>query len=154
MTESHNYTFVPARKDHLQALAGLERDMFGVHGYPLFVIRQMFDVLDDCMVVAEDGDGVVAGYAVGVLQSGRTTAWLLSLAVNPAHRRRGLGKKLIERIADIIRKRNGKELLLTVDPSNDGAISLYRRCGFEDAGFEPDCFGPGEDRNLMRLLLQ
>ena len=46
---------------------------------------------------------------------------------------------------------------LTVEPANDAAILLYRSLGFRpeppDGGMRRDYFGPGEDREVMCLVL-
>ena len=73
-------------------------------------------------------DGVVAGYAAMVnLSSG----WRIgSIAVDEAHRNKGIGARLIEDLADIARSRGAGYLLLEVRESSSAARHLYAKMGF------------------------
>jgi HAD superfamily hydrolase (TIGR01509 family) len=57
----------------------------------------------------------------------------LSLAVAPEHRRRGLGRDLVERALREAAAAGHRELSLSVEPANP-ALRLYERLGFERVG--------------------
>ncbi len=61
-------------------------------------------------------------------------AEILTLAVDPAHRRKGIARRLIEAAA---RQLPADTLFLEVAEDNDPAISLYRSVGFEETGRRP-----------------
>ena len=61
---------------------------------------------------------------------------LLLIAVNPAVRRRGIGRKLLEDLAASARTRGAKRLLLEMRRGNP-AEALYRSCGFSPIGERP-----------------
>jgi ribosomal-protein-alanine N-acetyltransferase len=96
--------------------------------------------------------GKVAGYCV---------AWILfehvhiqNLAVHPAHRREGLGRRLLERALAEGRERGAKAALLEVRRSNAPAQSLYRSLGFVEAGARLQYYSrPREDALLFRKEL-
>jgi ribosomal protein S18 acetylase RimI-like enzyme len=77
-------------------------------------------------------EGRLIGYCL--LFSNGEFSELMSLAVHPDVRRRGLGMFLLcacmERAAD----KGHTTMHLTVDVKNEGAAQLYRKCGFKDAG--------------------
>jgi ribosomal protein S18 acetylase RimI-like enzyme len=52
------------------------------------------------------------------------------LAVQPAHRGRGIGRLLLEEVERRARARGSSKLTLEVHASNEGAMRLYRRFGF------------------------
>ena len=72
---------------------------------------------------------------------------ILNLGVEPAARRRGVARALVERaFAD-----TGRPVYLEVRASNSGAIGFYRRLGFEEAGRRVRYYShPAEDAIVMR----
>ncbi|MFI6853030.1 GNAT family N-acetyltransferase [Streptomyces sp. NPDC050416] len=139
-----------ATEEDLPSLAQLDRDVFGDAAYPFFVLRQLFDV-GHTLVAAQDGDELCA-YALASVKGGE--GWLLSLAVAPRHRGHGVGRSLLLHMLLHLRSRLVRKVVLTVEPSNTTAMTLYQSLGFtcEDAPRE-DYFGPGESRLLMTLSL-
>ena len=84
-----------------------------------------------------------------VAENGRR--WLIAMWTDPVARGRGVGRALVEATAEFTRVAGSRELFLHVTESNNAAASLYRSCGFEDAG-------PGEPHDdrptrQMRLTL-
>jgi ribosomal-protein-alanine N-acetyltransferase len=61
-------------------------------------------------------------------------AEILTLAVAPEHRRRGLGRALVERMADWARLSGAGALFLEVARDNDAGLALYRAAGFAEVG--------------------
>lgn len=55
---------------------------------------------------------------------------LLSICVLPSYRRRGVAENLVCEYLSMMRKKNLKYCLLSVDPNNAKAIRLYERVGF------------------------
>jgi ribosomal-protein-alanine N-acetyltransferase len=56
---------------------------------------------------------------------------LTDLAVDEAHRRRGIARSLVERVVDEARSLGKQRLLLEVRSKNLPAVALYRQLGFE-----------------------
>lgn len=83
-------------------------------------------------IVAVDGDrgvGLVSGW---LLDSGN--AWLARLWVDPEARGAGLGRRLIEAVADWAAERGASWLELSVTANNLAASELYARAGFAETG--------------------
>ena len=68
----------------------------------------------------------------GLLSASRAAAerHILSVAVNPALRRLGLGRALVSATLTEARAMSARLLFLEVRRSNIAAIRLYRKCGF------------------------
>jgi ribosomal-protein-alanine N-acetyltransferase len=82
-------------------------------------------------LAARDGPAV-HGFILARAIAGE--AEILTLAVDPDHRRRGLGQALLA-AADIAARAAGAEtLFLEVAADNPAAIGLYQTAGFEPAG--------------------
>lgn len=100
-----------------------------------------------------DGNRLI-GYAVYSLVA--CEAHLLNITVEPNCAGRGLGRYLLESIADDCRERGAEMLYLEVRPSNTSAIALYESSGFAEIGVRKDYY-PGvdqrEDARVMALSL-
>jgi ribosomal-protein-alanine N-acetyltransferase len=73
-----------------------------------------------------------AGYIL--VQAIAGDAEILSLAVRPAMQGQGLGRRLVERALQDVRRRGAGRLLLEVAASNAPARALYGRLGFRAIG--------------------
>ncbi|OHX12750.1 GNAT family N-acetyltransferase [Chromobacterium sphagni] len=137
-----------ARQTDLAAVFTIEQAVFGSHVYPDFFFRQALDLWPDWFWLAEDESGAPIGYVLGAPSQQPDELWLLSLALLPACRGRGVGKALLQAALAAMRPR-ARGIQLTVDPANPAA-ALYQRLGFAVIGHDPGYFGPGEARWLMR----
>ena len=101
-----------------------------------------------------DGDGSMIAYAVAMLAVDE--AHLLNLSVARAYQRQGYGWKMLEWVAQCTRDYGARSLLLEVRPSNEPALRLYQRYGFERIGVRPGYYpavGGREDAVVMRVPL-
>ena len=80
-------------------------------------------------------------------------AFIHSLYVDREFRSKGIGKKLISEVINILKKENLESVELTVDPENMTVINLYKGFGFILVSLEKDEYGKAVDRYLMRLKL-
>jgi [ribosomal protein S18]-alanine N-acetyltransferase len=76
-----------------------------------------------------------------------------SIAVDPAMRRRGIARTLLEQMIE--RAGTDREYTLEVRTSNAPAITLYERFGFRSAGTRPRYYRDnGEDAVIMWRTLE
>jgi ribosomal-protein-alanine N-acetyltransferase len=61
-------------------------------------------------------------------------AEIITIAVARSHRRRGLGRRLMEAVLRDLHSTRTEALFLDVDEKNAAAIALYRRLGFREVG--------------------
>jgi ribosomal protein S18 acetylase RimI-like enzyme len=94
------------------------------------MVRLMTDA-DTVALVACDAQDRAQGFAV--MQFGDTRAHLVLLCVRPAHRRRGLARRLIEWLLASARVAGIESLHLELRADNAGARALYSRLGFTEA---------------------
>ncbi|PZS27595.1 MAG: ribosomal-protein-alanine N-acetyltransferase [Pseudonocardiales bacterium] len=94
---------------------------------------------------ARESDSLI-GY-VGLARVG-SEAEVHTLAVDPAHQRRGIGRALLRAILD---HAEGATVFLEVRTDNDSAIRLYRSEGFDVIGIRRGYYRPsGADAFTMR----
>lgn len=85
-------------------------------------------------------------------------AELLTMAVDPGHRRRGAGRALLEAVIDCTRIAGAASLFLEVGADNAVACSLYGQKDFRvvgrRAGYYQRGKAPNADALVMRLALR
>lgn len=95
--------------------------------------------------------GLIAGF-LDREAAGR--AWLVSMWVDRARRRLGIGRALIERVIGWAKTAHADQLLLHVTHTNDTARQLYERMGFVPTGGSmPHPRRPDLREDEMRLFL-
>ncbi len=80
-------------------------------------------------------------------------AEILTLAVAPAARRRGLGRALVDATADAARAHGATRLFLEVSARNAPAQALYAAAGFKRAGLRRRYYADGADALILALDL-
>lgn len=80
-------------------------------------------------------------------------AQVLQVAVDPAARRRGLGRRLLRAGLGVAAGRGAVECFLEVRPGNEAALALYAAEGFERVGRRSAYYQDGEDALVLRRAL-
>jgi ribosomal-protein-alanine N-acetyltransferase len=96
-------------------------------------------------------DGAVCGH-IGVKLI-FDEAHIMTLAVHPRRRRRGIARILVEAAFATLVSASTRLVHLEVRPSNLAARTLYRSLGFVETGVRPGYYGD-EDALLMTLNLR
>lgn len=97
-----------------------------------------------------DDDGFILWRAVG------GEAEILTLAVAPAARRRGLARCLVAQMLDLAARSGAQSMFLEVSDQNTAAMALYTGAGFEVAGRRAGYYETSagrQDALIMRLAL-
>ncbi|UED85632.1 GNAT family N-acetyltransferase [Streptomyces profundus] len=84
---------------------------------------------------AEGPVGMVTGVEMTHPDKG-TEMFLHELGVAPSHRRRGVGRGLVEALAELARERGCHGMWVAVDTDNEPALATYRSAG---GSFEGPC---------------
>lgn len=135
----------------IPAVAGLEKLCFG-DPWSENMIQSSMDSRLSCWLVAEL-DGCVVGY-VGS-ESVLDSADMMNIAVSPDYRQQGIAQALVGALMAQLQKKNVLFLLLEVRASNDPAIALYGKLGFEQVGRRPRYYrNPREDALILRKELR
>jgi len=120
----------PLATSDLDAIEVIER-----RAYPTPWSRSMFaselaKPTSICLGAFEGED--LVGY---VVNSRYVDAWhVMNVAVDPGHQRRGVATRLLERLFELTRDDERRGYTLEVRVSNDEAIHLYEKLGFEARG--------------------
>jgi ribosomal protein S18 acetylase RimI-like enzyme len=90
--------------------------------------------------------GLVVGFAIADRRRRNGLGWIASIGVHPAHRRRGIGRQLLEASEAAL---GTKRLRLTLRPSNHAARGLYDQAGYKEVDMWPGYYASGEDALVM-----
>lgn len=112
-------------------------------------------VFRDCLlagyncVVLEREDAVV-GYSILSVAAGE--AHILNLCVDPKFRQLGYGEQLLDEVLRRARLAEVREIFLEVRPSNETAMSLYRKKGFRLVASRPAYYQATDGREDAAVL--
>ena len=115
--------------------------------YPPYFLSQLARDNPDTFLVATVNSEII-GYAV--IDRWEEHDHLISIAVLPEHRRKGLGEKLLRELET--RHSGQRPLQLEVRQSNYAAIKLYSKMGYRPSGMTEGYYTDGEDAILMEKL--
>ena len=130
----------------LPAVLSIERRAFETPWSLAMFVLELSKPSGICLAIT-DGD-TLAGYLVC---SRYAEVWhLMNIAVIPEQRRRGIARRLLERLLD--EAGPNARYTLEVRTSNHGAIAMYEKLGFRRAGHRRRYYHDnGEDALIMWL---
>lgn len=120
------------------------------------VLRAIRDRETLAVVACENGKaggrGALAGFAI--MEFGDERAHLVLLAVRPAHRRLGIGQRLLEWMLQSARVAGMASIHLELRSGNEAARRFYRAMGFYETVLVPGYYRGGEGRKegAIRML--
>jgi len=112
--------------------------------------RKLYQKYPEEFIVAKD-KGKILGYAVGEAQ--KDCGKIISIAVYPAWRKKGIGKELANFLIEYFKKKNLKKISLQVRKNNLAAISFYKNLGFQILKTIKNYYQNGDDAYLMKRNL-
>jgi ribosomal-protein-alanine N-acetyltransferase len=136
-----------ANAEDLPALVVVEKKAFGPRQFPETLVREFLVDPDVITMVVED-ERIVAYTMLRVSQA-YETAEVLSLAVSPSYRRRGLGRKLLESLEGVAREYGMGTIMLCVRPDNLEATALYVSQGYTVLALCQGYYEDGSDAQMM-----
>jgi len=140
LTKTRDYALEPLTAADSPAIAEIHQEDF---------IRPWSDVEFSTLIGQETVFGFAAretgrggsppvGFVLARLAAGEGE--ILTVAVARAHRRQGLGWRLMDAVLRELHAQRAEALFLEVDETNVAAIALYRRLGFFEVGNRPDYY--------------
>ena len=141
----------------LDRAAALHGESFGPLGERAWTRQDLAGLLaaPGVMGLLLQAEGRDAGLAL--CRVAADEAELLTIAVRPAERRRGAGRRLLTAVIDHAREAGARALFLEVGADNPPARALYEAMGFRAVGTRTAYYrrggGPPADALIMRLSL-
>ncbi len=141
-----------ASSDDLASVIRIAKTTLTEH-YDDALFFTMLDLAGDTFLVARsDGDAAVMGFALAVRQT-PYEARLIVIAVDPGFQGQNVGKRLLSEVEKRLLRRGVMSITLEVRETNMGAISFYRRAGYEIGQSVPRYYSDGGRAIMMRKAL-
>lgn len=154
---SNEYIIREAKPEDLDAVIRLNRENLP-ENYPPYFFKMHRDKFPKAFLVAEF-KGEIVGYIMCRVERGHLytkekplgkQGHVISIAVTPRMRRKGIGTQLMLKAMKALREIYGvDEYYLEVRVSNRPAISLYEKLGFKKVHIIRGYYRDGEDAYLM-----
>ena len=119
--------FERLKEKHLDEVSALEQASFSMPWSRQLFIEELRSPERSFLLVAVE-EGKVLGYG-GFWLIGEEIN-IVTVAVNPKKRRKGLGRALVSELLKLGKEKNAKVATLEVRVSNEAAIKLYEGFGF------------------------
>jgi len=157
---SGDYTIRYAEGSDIASVMNVNAETLPEH-YSEYFYYEILNEFPETFIVAELG-GQVVSYIMCRVEYGLSVirrfglarkGHIISIATMPAHRGKGVGTALIQRAMEEMKKSGCKEVFLEVRVTNDEAVRLYRKLGFEVTGTMQGYYKDGESAYLMAQQL-
>lgn len=163
MTEASISTTTPAVSlrtmlhADLAAVLAIERNAFPTPWTPAFFEKELSTPFARLVVAVAQHEWQmpVQETVIGYTCRWRVTdeVHLLNVAVHPAWRGRGVGRRLMEAVMEEGRRTQARTVFLEVRAGNTSARRLYARLGFTEIGLRRGYYGVGQDAIVMERRL-
>jgi len=137
------YPIRPVTQSDMAGVYSVEKECFD-DPYPVQFLDDLVEIQRNRFLVAVE-NGKVVGYSVGT-----SDGHIMSVAVDPRHRRQGIGTRLLSAVIRQIMRNGTKEIYLEVRKGNTSAISFYERMGFRISSEIRHYYPDGEDAWVLR----
>ena len=126
--------------------------------YPKFFFLEIADKFPEGFNVAELEDlGDIAGYEMTRIERGLSNygsgickkGHIISIAVLDKYRRLKIAAKLMDAAHDALRLRDVREVYLEVRESNQAAVNLYQKLGYQQHKISKHYYTDGESAIIM-----
>jgi ribosomal-protein-alanine N-acetyltransferase len=139
------------RAEDIGRIVEIEKASFK-DAYPRSLLENLMTLSPEGFLVAV-WEGRIIGYVSSIVER-RHTARLVSVAVHPHYRRRGVAWRLMAELVKTLKNKDVDEVLLEVRESNKAAIRLYKSLGFQPRKILQKYYEDGENALVMSLRLK
>lgn len=127
---------------------------FGDETYDVYSI--VFQIYYGNVFILKDGDddqNIEGVAAFSRAWDDDDLVYLSDFAISENARGKSIDKQFMKMVIGNIKDQGFKTIRLTVNPTNESAVILYQKSGFEIVEKIDELYGPGADRYIMELNL-
>ena len=140
-----SFVIEPASWRDLGPLRYVEAACFPKDAWPLWDLIGVL-TLPNVVRLKAMVDGRMVGFIAGDVRPSQQMSWIATVGVLPEFQGRGIGAALLRACEQRIET---PAIRLNVRVSNDNAIRLYQRYGYQRIGLWPGYYQDGEDALVM-----
>ncbi|MEM3833256.1 MAG: ribosomal protein S18-alanine N-acetyltransferase [Thermoprotei archaeon] len=142
-----------AKSSDLDSIYKIEVISFGYEAFSKGFLLEMLFRFPEFFIVAEKDNEIVGYLSASIEGYFNKVCHLLSIAVLPEYRNRGIGSLLLKHLIDLIKTKGIRSIILEVKKDNEPAINVYKKFGFEIIGYRYRYYHDGSDALIMKLNL-
>ena len=116
--------------EEIPQLLQLWKEVFGEYDGFWELFRNVAFLPDHCRCITENGQVIAGLYWFDCSCGKDKIAYVYAVVTNPAHRGRGLCRKLMEDVHALLKARGYDSVMLV--PADEGLREMYRKLGYED----------------------
>ena len=150
---AHPFVIRQMTHEDMPAVIALEKAAFRNPWSPELLRRELDHEWSTILLVEEpqpDGSRQLLGLAIfWIVQD---EVHVLNVAVAPEHRRRGVGRAVMDEVLARGRQRRCTLATLEVRRSNEAAIGLYKSLGFRSVGVRPNYYVDEKEDAIVMVL--
>jgi ribosomal-protein-alanine N-acetyltransferase len=148
-------TYREAMQLDLPVLVSMERALFADAPWSMGQFKEEFAGIPKTryFLVALDSDKQIVGYAGVMVVASGVDADVLTVAVLPEARRRGIARHFLDSLEKWSLMRGAPSMILEVGVNNSSAIALYETLDYSIINTRKNYYGPGLDAHVMRKRL-
>lgn len=151
LVETAELVLRPMRRTDLKVVAAIEQVAYEFP-WDALTFRDCFNIGYNCWI------GEKAGRVVcyGICTIGAGESHVLNICVAPDIQGQGYGRIMLEKLIEVAKEHRAETMFLEVRPSNQTAIRLYQRMGFNEIGSRKDYYPARkgrEDALVMARIL-
>ncbi len=154
-THSGEFQVRPFKPEDLEAVVNINLSTLPENYSSSFYLNHYYSY-PKAFIVADNG-GEVVGYAMCRVEYGLSNVkfgfchkgHVISVAVLPEHRKRGMGRALMDSAMVAMKAYGSSEFYLEVRVSNQPAVAMYEKLGYHVAKRLRGYYMDGEDAYLM-----
>jgi ribosomal-protein-alanine N-acetyltransferase len=144
------------KPDDLQSVMQINRETLP-ENYSDYFFMDLYERFPETFIVAEE-EGKIAGYIMCRIEVGLSNFGLgglirkghvVSIAVLPTFRRKGVAQGLLNTAMEGMRFYKAKQCYLEVRVTNDSGVALYKKLEFEVSRTVHGYYSDGEDAYVM-----
>ncbi|MEJ2411767.1 MAG: GNAT family N-acetyltransferase [Anaerolineales bacterium] len=145
-----NIAVLPAALRDFRAVYHLEKVCFDQDAWPMLDVLGVLTIPQVVRLKAVDQEQLI-GFIAADLRRSQGVAWIATLAVLPEYRRRGVGEAMLQ----ICEEQVTLPLIrLCVRQSNQPAIELYQKSGYQQVDVWKKYYRGGENALIFEKLLE
>lgn len=150
------FTIRKFKEGDLQSVMEINRETLP-ENYTDYFFLDLYERFPETFIVAEE-EGKIVGYIMCRIEVGLSNFGLgglvrkghvVSIAVLPRWRRKGIAQALIKRAMEGMQFYKAKQCYLEVRVTNDAGVKLYTKLGFEISRNVHGYYSDGEDAYVM-----
>ena len=127
--------FRPMSEIDLEHVMAIEESVYEFP-WSIGIFQDCLSVGYCCWIIEQDDS--ISGYSIMSVLAGE--AHILNLCIKPDLQNNGLGQEMIDYLIDLARVHHADVMFLEVRPSNEQALKIYDKSGFDEVGGRKDYY--------------